>query len=211
MSNYASIGVDALVTLNMHRRRFAMPRVMSGRLMNKILFFTYGTKDVLERGCKHLSRYVSIRLDDGPKLGDDGDEPLPDLEGIVILNIPSWGAGVRLYELGYRPDEHPPQAMDDGKLEVLGLYSSFHIAQLQVRWYQGSLREAETTLYLRFRLACQNHIESDKPIKSRLRFTALVFSCRCKSMGSLGLKGQLRLRLLGTVRLGCWQLVVVRR
>lgn len=125
MTNYASFGVDALVTFNFHRRRYTVPRVMSGRLMNKLLFFTYGTKDVLERACRNLHNIVELRLD-GRRMN------LPDLEGITVLNIPYWGAGVKVWELGFRQGEHSKQDVADAYLEVFGLYSSFHIAQLQV-------------------------------------------------------------------------------
>lgn len=89
MSNYLSIGVDACVTLNMHNSRQNLPREMSSRLLTKMLFFTYGTKDVLEHACKDLHQKVELYLD-GKKID------LPALEGIVVLNIPYWGGGVKV-------------------------------------------------------------------------------------------------------------------
>lgn len=72
-------------------------------------------------------------------------ENLPALEGICILNIASWGAGVRVWGTG---ENIPIQRyeklrllishfvfsfrIDDGFVEVFGIYSSFHIAQMQV-------------------------------------------------------------------------------
>ena len=50
--NYLSIGVDALVTYSFHRTRENKNVPFSGRLFNKLLYFIYGTKDVLERECK---------------------------------------------------------------------------------------------------------------------------------------------------------------
>ncbi|KRY74209.1 Diacylglycerol kinase epsilon [Trichinella pseudospiralis] len=121
MNNYLSVGVDALVTLNFHNRRHSLPRVLSGRFMNKFLFFTYGTKDVLERMCRNLHMHIELQLDDKPV-------ELPELEGVVVLNIPCWGAGVKPWQMG---KGGPPQLINDGLLEVFGLYSSFHIAQMQ--------------------------------------------------------------------------------
>lgn len=89
MSNYLSIGVDACVTFNMDRSRQNLPRELSSRMINKMLFFTYGTKDVLEHACKDLQNKVELFLD-GKKID------LPELEGIVVLNIPYWGAGVKV-------------------------------------------------------------------------------------------------------------------
>uniref|UniRef100_A0A5S6QH83 Diacylglycerol kinase n=1 Tax=Trichuris muris TaxID=70415 RepID=A0A5S6QH83_TRIMR len=122
MNNYLSIGVDAQVTLNFHRQRNSIPRALSSRFMNKFLFFVYGAKDVLEHKCRNLHLCVELKLD-GRLI------ELPKLEAIVLLNIACWGAGVRPWQLG---KGGPTQSMNDGILEVFGVYSSFHIAQMQV-------------------------------------------------------------------------------
>ena len=36
MNNYASIGVDALVTLNFHRHRESRPSLFGSRIVNKV-------------------------------------------------------------------------------------------------------------------------------------------------------------------------------
>ncbi|KRX14626.1 Diacylglycerol kinase epsilon [Trichinella nelsoni] len=131
MNNYLSVGVDALVTLNFHNRRHSLPRVLSGRFMNKFLFFTYGTKDVLERMCRNLHLHVELQLDDKPV-------ELPELEGVVVLNIPCWGAGVKPWQMG---KGGPPQLIDDGLLEV-GLSEPYRIGQakkVQIRIKDCSL------------------------------------------------------------------------
>ena len=56
MQNYLSIGVDALVTLNFHKARESPFYLFSSRLINKFLYFSYGTLDVLERECKDLDQ-----------------------------------------------------------------------------------------------------------------------------------------------------------
>ncbi len=93
MQNYMSVGVDALVTYNFHRAREDKMLPFSGRLINKLLFFVYGTKDVLERECRDLDKILELSLD-GERV------ELPNIESIVVLNIPCWGAGVRPWELG---------------------------------------------------------------------------------------------------------------
>ncbi|KAH9495777.1 hypothetical protein Btru_013297 [Bulinus truncatus] len=124
MNNYLSVGVDALVTLNFHRQRESWPAVFAHRLINKVCYFTYGTKDVLERECKDLHKKLKLEL--------DGQEiQLPELEGVVVLNIASWGGGCQPWG-NYQDSSMTAPRYDDGKLEVMGLFSSFHIAQLQV-------------------------------------------------------------------------------
>lgn len=125
MNNYASIGVDALVTLNFHRQRESRPWLFAHRLINKLCYFTYGTKDVMERECKHLNKKITVELD-GRLVS------LPDIEGLVVLNIASWGGGCLPWTLDDGHQQFQPARYDDGLLEVMALYSSFHIAQLQV-------------------------------------------------------------------------------
>ncbi|KAK6766986.1 hypothetical protein RB195_026322 [Necator americanus] len=122
MSNYVSIGVDASVTFGMQMTRKSIPRALSSRLLNKLLFFSFGTKDVFTRTCKGLRDKISLYL-------DDQYVQLPEIEGIVFLNIQSWGAGVQPWKCA---NEERPQKLDDGVFEVFAVTSSFHIAQMQI-------------------------------------------------------------------------------
>ena len=88
-------------------------------------YYSYGTKDVLERECKNLDQILELVL-------DDQKIELPNVESVVILNIPCWGAGVRPWTLGQDHKNFPKPAINDGFLEVFCVYSSFHIAQMQV-------------------------------------------------------------------------------
>ncbi|XP_052834351.1 diacylglycerol kinase epsilon [Octopus bimaculoides] len=126
-NNYFSIGVDALVALNFHRQRESWPTLLSNRIINKVCYFMYGTKDVLERECHDLQKKLTVELD-GKKIN------LPKLEGLVVLNISSWAGGCRVWEIkaDEEEDEYIPASYNDGMVEVFGLHSSFHVAQLQV-------------------------------------------------------------------------------
>lgn len=122
MNNYISIGCDALVTLNFHRQRNDL--FCANRLLNKLIYFKYGTIDTFMKECRYLSENIQLELDD--KLIE-----LPHLESIVVLNIPYWGGGVKPWEIG-NDEKIPKQSINDETLEIFGIYSSFHIAQMQV-------------------------------------------------------------------------------
>lgn len=126
MVNYLSLGVDACVTYGMQSTRDSIRKIILSRFLNKFLFFTYGTKDVLEHACAYLDQKIELTVD-GIII------PLPPVEGLTILNIPFWGAGVR----PWINSSTCPQAFNDRKLEVFGVRSSFHIAQMQMGVSQG--------------------------------------------------------------------------
>lgn len=85
----------------------------------------YGAKDVLEQSCKNLQRKIRVFVD-GVEL------ELPELEGIVLLNINSWSAGCTVWSESDPSDDFGAARIDDKQLEVIGLYSSFHVGRIQV-------------------------------------------------------------------------------
>uniref|UniRef100_A0A673FVL4 Diacylglycerol kinase n=1 Tax=Sinocyclocheilus rhinocerous TaxID=307959 RepID=A0A673FVL4_9TELE len=124
MNNYFSVGPDALMALNFHAHREKTPSFFSSRIINKAVYFFYGTKDCLVQECKDLDKRIELEL--------DGEQvTLPSLEGIIVCNIGYWGGGCRLWE-GMGDEPYPPTRVDDGLLEVVGVYGSFHCAQIQV-------------------------------------------------------------------------------
>uniref|UniRef100_A0A3P8Y9M1 Diacylglycerol kinase n=1 Tax=Esox lucius TaxID=8010 RepID=A0A3P8Y9M1_ESOLU len=125
MNNYFSVGPDALMALNFHTHREKTPSFFSSRIINKAVYFMYGTKDCLVQECKDLDKRIELELD-GERVA------LPSLEGIIVCNIGYWGGGCRLWE-GMGDEPYPPTRLDDGLLEVVGVFGSFHCAQIQVK------------------------------------------------------------------------------
>lgn len=127
MYNYLSVGVDALVTLNFHKARASPIYVVKSKIINKLMYFIYGTHQVVMQDCEGLQEKLELHLD-GVKI------ELPELQSVIVLNIDSWGAGVKLIQMTKETDKKfaDDYSVSDGMLEVFGVVSSFHIAQLQV-------------------------------------------------------------------------------
>lgn len=127
MYNYFSVGVDALVTLNFHKARASAFYIVKSKIINKFMYFIYGSQQVFIQDCDRLHEKIEVFIDDLPV-------ELPELQSIVTLNIDSWGAGVKLVEMFKENDKSfaESHSMSDGLAEIFGVSSSFHIAQLQV-------------------------------------------------------------------------------
>ena len=83
MNNYLSIGVDALVTYNFHKARESPFYLISSRIINKLIYFSYGTKDVLERQCQNLHKKLELYMD-GVKI------ELPEIgENAILFRFPN--------------------------------------------------------------------------------------------------------------------------
>jgi len=67
------------------------------------MYFIYGSRDVLEAECKNLHERIELELD-GRKID------LPQLEGIVILNINSWCGGCQIWP--YNDDDENNSSWD---------------------------------------------------------------------------------------------------
>ncbi|KAH9399202.1 hypothetical protein TYRP_018110 [Tyrophagus putrescentiae] len=85
MYNYLSVGVDALVTLNFHetRKSWLYKFLFTNTLVNKFLYFTYGTKDLWERRCANLQRKVVLELDGVPQGERDALRPQSVSDGLI--------------------------------------------------------------------------------------------------------------------------------
>lgn len=59
-------------------------------ILFQLLYLCFGTQQVMNADCKNLEKKLDLYLD-GQLM------QLPELESIVVLNIPSWGSGVNLW------------------------------------------------------------------------------------------------------------------
>ncbi|XP_011501792.1 PREDICTED: diacylglycerol kinase epsilon [Ceratosolen solmsi marchali] len=163
MYNYLSVGVDAQVTLNFHRTRESRFYLFSHRIFNKLLYLCFGTQQVVERECKDLDQRIEVYLD-GEKV------ELPSIESIVVLNIPSWGAGVDLWNMNLQDNPTNQQSICDEKLEVVALYSSLHIAQLQVGLSQPIRLGQAKTVQIVLKTSCAMQVDGEPWYQSPCSF-----------------------------------------
>ncbi|XP_063987787.1 diacylglycerol kinase theta isoform X2 [Diachasmimorpha longicaudata] len=123
MNNYFGIGIDADLCLDFHNAREENPNKFNSRLRNKSVYVKMGLKKMVGRTCRDLQRKIRLEVDG--KLVD-----LPQLEGIIILNILSWGSGAKPWGENIEEQFHKPNHYD-GMLEVVGVTGVAHLGQIQ--------------------------------------------------------------------------------
>jgi Ca2+-binding EF-hand superfamily protein len=79
-----------------------------------------------------FSEIVSLEINGAPF-------PIPpDLTGICLLNLPSWGGGKNPWgPEDTSSTQFRPQVIDDSMLEVIGFTGAFHLAQIQMNLQYG--------------------------------------------------------------------------
>nr|CAD7442329.1 unnamed protein product [Timema bartmani] len=124
MNNYFGIGIDADLCLDFHNAREENPNKFNSRLHNKGVYVKMGLRKMVGRKlCKDLHKEVRLEVDG--KLVE-----LPQVEGIIILNILSWGSGANPW--GPEKEDHFSKPNHwDGMLEVVGVTGVVHLGQIQ--------------------------------------------------------------------------------
>ncbi|XP_018899537.2 diacylglycerol kinase eta isoform X1 [Bemisia tabaci] len=121
MNNYFGIGIDAQISLDFHNKREEHPEKCKSRARNYMWYGVLGSKQWLQKTYKNLEQRVQLECD-GYRI------PLPHLQGIVILNIPSFMGGTNFWG-GTKEDEvFIAPAVDDEILEVVAVFGSVQMA-----------------------------------------------------------------------------------
>ncbi|PKU37362.1 diacylglycerol kinase delta [Limosa lapponica baueri] len=90
MNNYFGIGLDAKISLDFNNKRDEHPEKCRSRTKNMMWYGVLGTKELLHRTYKNLEQKVLLECDGRPI-------PLPSLQGIAVLNIPSYAGGTNFW------------------------------------------------------------------------------------------------------------------
>ncbi|KAG8521165.1 Diacylglycerol kinase kappa, partial [Galemys pyrenaicus] len=125
MNNYFGIGLDAKISLEFNTRRDEHPGQYNSRLKNKMWYGLLGSKELLQRSYRNLEERVHLECD-GEVIS------LPNLQGIVVLNITSYAGGVNFWGSSSATTEYEPPAIDDGKLEVVAIFGSVQMAMSRI-------------------------------------------------------------------------------
>jgi len=87
---------------------------------------------------KDLHKVVQLEVDGKPI-------ELPQVEGIIILNIMNWGSGANPWGPPEREDSYSIPNHYDGMLEVVGVTGVIHLGQIQSKM-RSALRIAQVRL-----------------------------------------------------------------
>lgn len=144
LCNYFGIGVDAAVALDFHQMRERRPHLFASRLINKLWYLRSGTLMFFRKRSSNLASKVALECDHKVV------EIPPDLEGIIVLNISSFGGGSDLWGSANENDEGEDSSseddttspwsrpsMQDQKLEVVGVHGSMELGAAQVGLYSA--------------------------------------------------------------------------
>ncbi|XP_064615103.1 LOW QUALITY PROTEIN: diacylglycerol kinase delta-like [Liolophura sinensis] len=129
MNNYFGIGLDAKITLDFNNKREEHPEKCRSRTKNFMWYGVIGGKEMLQKTFKNLDQRVQLECD-GQRI------PLPSLQGIVILNIPSYAGGSNFWGGRKEHDNFTAPSFDDKVLEIVAVFGGVQMAMSRVLEFQ---------------------------------------------------------------------------
>uniref|UniRef100_A0A4W3JGA7 Diacylglycerol kinase n=1 Tax=Callorhinchus milii TaxID=7868 RepID=A0A4W3JGA7_CALMI len=125
MNNYFGIGLDAKISLEFNNKRDEHPKKCRSRTKNMMWYGVLGTKELLQKTYKNLEQRVHLECD-GESIS------LPSLQGLAVLNIPSYAGGINFWGGTKENDSYGAPSFDDKKLEVVAVFGSIQMAVSRV-------------------------------------------------------------------------------
>ncbi|KAK2140539.1 hypothetical protein LSH36_1322g00039, partial [Paralvinella palmiformis] len=119
MNNYFGIGLDAKIALDFHNKREEHPEKCRSRTKNLMWYGVIGSKEMLHKTFKNLEQRVALECD-GQRI------VLPNLQGIVVLNITSYMGGTNFWGSN-KGDKFTTPSFDDKILEVVAVFGSVQL------------------------------------------------------------------------------------
>uniref|UniRef100_H2YKX3 SAM domain-containing protein n=1 Tax=Ciona savignyi TaxID=51511 RepID=H2YKX3_CIOSA len=119
MNSYFGIGLDAKITLDFHKKREDNPKKCS-RAKNRMWFGVLATKETAVKTYKNLNQRIRLECDGIPIC-------LPALQGIVVMNIPSFMGGANFWGNRSGNEIFMPPSFNDKMLEVLAVFSTVQL------------------------------------------------------------------------------------
>ncbi|XP_072179956.1 diacylglycerol kinase delta-like [Diadema setosum] len=121
MNNYFGIGLDAKISLDFHNKREEHPEKCRSRTKNMMWYGMLGGKELVHRTYRNLEQKVQLECD-GQRI------PLPSLQGIVVLNIPSYMGGANFWGTTKEDETFAAPSFDDKILEVVAVFGGMQMA-----------------------------------------------------------------------------------
>ncbi|CAL8376723.1 unnamed protein product [Boreogadus saida] len=123
--NYFGIGLDAKISLEFNNKRDEHPKKCSSRTKNMMWYGVLGTKELVQKTYKNLEQRVQLECD-GVSMS------LPSLQGLAVLNIPSYAGGINFWGGTKEDNNFGAPSFDDKKLEVVAVFGSMQMAVSRV-------------------------------------------------------------------------------
>lgn len=143
LCNYFGIGVDAAVALDFHNMREKSPHLFVSRAVNKIWYAKSGAKSTVGKflGNSSIRDKISVYVD-----GVEIELP-DDLEGVIVLNIASFGGGTDLWgpDRNVQEDDEGNDSDSDGSEQSGGSASPISAGASTRRLSQFSCRPEVST------------------------------------------------------------------